>query len=120
LREHDDAGAGVAFSNLFGRLDPLPLEGGRHPDVGDDHLWRRPFGAGHEFVVVAGDPHHLHIGGAADQGPNTLPHDQVVVGQEYGNLLARHAPIFERQPARLVKGGSHEILWDAGSPLAGG
>ena len=112
MGEHDDAGAGVALSHLLGRLDPLALEGGGHPDVGDDHLWRRLLGTGDQPVIVAGDAHDLHIGGAADQGPNALPHDQVVVGQEYGNLLGGHAPI-GAEPTRLVKGGSHEVPWDA-------
>ena len=93
LGEHDDTGARVALSNLLRRFDPLPLEGRRHPDIGDDHLRRRPLRAGHEFVVVAGDANHLHVGRGADQGPNALPHDQVVVGQEYGNLLGGHPPI---------------------------
>src|SRR5438067_1256279 len=65
----------------------------RHPIIGDDHLRCRPLRAGHEFVIVAGDANHLHVGRGANQGPNALPHDQVVVSQEYGNLLGGHPPI---------------------------
>ena len=40
LREHDDAGAGVALAHELGRLDALVLEARRHADVGDDDLRR--------------------------------------------------------------------------------
>src|SRR5690348_14053568 len=80
----------MALTHHLGGVDPLPLEVGRHPDVGDDHLGRRLLCPGHQGVVVAGDADHLHVLGGADQGPDALTDDQVVVGQEHGDLAVGH------------------------------
>src|SRR2546426_2886417 len=80
----------MSLAHLLGGLDPLALKGGWHPDIGHDHLGRRLFGAGHQPVVVAGHADYLHVRGAANQRPNPLADDQVVIRQEYGDLGSRH------------------------------
>ena len=85
LREHDDAGAGVALAQLLGGVDALPLEGGRHADVGHEHLGRGGGGARDQLVVVAGGPDDLEVGLDREQRPHALADDDVVVGEEDGD-----------------------------------
>src|SRR3989442_10142348 len=80
----------MSLAHLLGGLDPLALEGGWHPDIGHDDLGRRLFGAGYQAVVIAGHAHHLHVRGAADQRPNPLANDQIVIRQKDGDLMRRH------------------------------
>ena len=87
LRQHDDAGAGVALAELLGRVDALPLERGRHPDVGHEHLRGGGGGAGDQLVVVAGGPDDLEVGLDREQGPDALADDDVVVRQEDGDAV---------------------------------
>ena len=59
LREDDDAGPGMALAHLLGGVDPLPVEGRRHPDVGHQHLRCQRLGALDDLVVVGRHAHDL-------------------------------------------------------------
>lgn len=85
LREDDYAGAGVSFAELLGRVDPLALKVGGHPDVGHEHMGGQGFGAGDELAVVAGGPDDREVGFESEQRPDAFAHDHVVVSQEDGD-----------------------------------
>ena len=61
---------------------PFALEGGRHADVGDEHLRRGGRGPGDQLVVVARGPDDLEVGLDREQRAHALAHDHVVVGEE--------------------------------------
>ena len=46
---------------------------------------------GDQLVVVVGGPHDLEVGLEAEQRPDALAHDHVVVGEEHGDPAIRHA-----------------------------
>ena len=76
---------GVALAQLLGGVDALALEGGRHADVGDEHLGRGGGGAGDQLVVVARGPDDLEVGLDREQRAHALADDDVVVGEEDGD-----------------------------------
>ncbi len=86
LREHDDAGAGIAQANELRGFDSLVLEVRGHPDVGDDDLGVLFLGAAHEAVEVLGDADDVEIGLRRQQRPHAFPHEQRVVGEKDGDL----------------------------------
>src|SRR2546421_2337760 len=116
----------MPLAHLLGGLDPLALEAGRHPDIGDDHLGRGFLRPVDQSLVVTGHSDDLHVGSRPDQGPNALSDDQVVIGQEYGNLLCRHATLFEPPEADWSREAATSLAgmlprgWRAGQPARPG
>src|SRR2546423_7129990 len=112
----------MSLAHLLRGIDPLALEAGRHPDIGDDHLGRRVLGPGDQTLVVTGDPDDFHVGSRPDQGANALSDDQVVIGEEYRNLLCWHATLFEPPEANWSREAATSLAgmlprgWRAGRP----
>ena len=96
LGQDDHAGPGVSPADLGRRLDPLPGEVGRHPDVGHDHLGDRLGRPGHQLVTIGGLADDLQITGELDQRLDPLPDQEVVVGQVDGD---GHRPL----PSRPIR-----------------
>ena len=90
LRQHDDAGAGVALPDELRRVDPFLLEARRHADVGDEHLRGRGLGAAHETVVVVRGADHFEVVLEAEQRADALSHDDVVVSEEHRDPPVGH------------------------------
>ena len=61
LREHDHAGPGMALAHLLGRIDPLTVERGRHPDVGHQDLGRQHRRTLDHLVVVGRHADDLEV-----------------------------------------------------------
>src|SRR6266511_1268631 len=87
--------AGELLPDLVGALDPLQLEIGRHLDIGDHHV-RAEFVHGREQCgCVLGHPNDIDPVGGAEERPDALSHQDVVV--------AEHDP--DRHPVPLPRLG---------------
>ena len=82
LGQDDHAGTRAPLADLAGGLDPFPLEGGRHPDVGHQHMGLGGQDPLHQAVVVLGDPHHPQVTLPLEEATHPLADDHVVIGQE--------------------------------------
>jgi hypothetical protein len=89
LRQDHDSGAWMALADLFRRINALPVERGGHSDVRHQHMGLEVEGTLDHFVVVGCHPDHVQVVVARDQRPDTLPDDQVVVGQKDGDRARR-------------------------------
>jgi hypothetical protein len=95
LREHDYSGARVPLANLLRCIDALALEVRWHPDIGDDDLRREPICASDQLVVILRDTHDLQVVFEREQRTDSLPDDQVVVGEKDADRFA-HRVILSR------------------------
>ena len=82
LGQDHDPGPRVPLAQLLRRVDALPLERRRHPDVGHEHLRVGGGRAVHQLVVVGGHAHHGQVGVPLDEGAHALADDQVVVREK--------------------------------------
>ena len=62
-------------------LDALVAAGGRHPDVGDDHVRRAALDDIEQLRQVPGHPDQLEVLIGRDQAGHALPQEDVVLGQ---------------------------------------
>ncbi len=72
----------MALADLFGRIDALPVERRRHPDVRYQDLGLQLTGPLDDLVIVGPHPDDTEVLVTFDQGAHALSDDQVVVGQE--------------------------------------
>src|SRR5215469_5274249 len=91
----------MALPHLFRRVDALLLESWRHPDVGDQHLRAGCGRTADHLVVVGCHSDHAQVAVAFDEGTHALPHDQVVISEEYPDrsvlrVLVLHLPSCDR------------------------
>lgn len=111
LRQDHDPGAGVAFADLLGPLDALPLEVGWHPDVGDDDVRVRRLRTLYELGVIRSHPDDLQVVFDVQQRTDPLADDDVVVGEE--DRDRRHdQPANSRVPdtPSLCSGGTRALI----------
>ena len=106
LAQDHDAGAGLALSDLLGRVDALALEGRRHADVADDHLGLVLGGRGQQLGMVGGLADDLDVGLAAQERVDARAHEEVVVGQHHRDHAVGHG-VHPVTPDGSGRGGSH-------------
>jgi len=73
----------MPLADHLGRLDALPGEARRHPDVGDDDLWLVGLGARDQLVVVGGLADDVDVVLELQERLDTLADDQIVVGEKH-------------------------------------
>lgn len=76
----------MTLANLFGGVDALALEVGRHPDIGNEDVGLGVLDTGDQLIEVSGDAHDLEILFGRYEGLHTLADQQAVIGQEHADL----------------------------------
>jgi hypothetical protein len=83
LGEDRHARARAPLPDLLRRVDALLLKARRHADVSDHHLGPGCLRARDQTVVVGRRPDEGQVRLQPDEGADSLPDDQVVVGEEH-------------------------------------
>jgi hypothetical protein len=69
--------------DLSGRLDPLSAVGGRHADVGQDHVRMLVFHGRHEPVEIRDGGDQLDLVHGSQQRRRALADEEVVLGEHH-------------------------------------